>query len=414
MSTSNALTSRERLLRTLSLQEADHLPCCFMSFTALRKRVHEDLFALVKAELAMGLDSMLFIPTAPRQVRREHPDLRGLPVRFHPAVECREQRESNSTKDSSGEFDARLYKTYTTPAGDLSTVVRLSEDWPHGDHIPFVDDYQVPRAVKSLVSGPQDLDALRYLLQPPAAEDVAAFQNEAARAKAFARENGVLLAGGWGVGMDMANWLCGMQSLMIMTLEQPDFVDELLQIIHAWNVQRMEVVLSTPVDLYIRRAWYEGCDFITSQFYRQSVLPRLKAEVELARQRGAKFGYICTSGTKPLLDCYQDAGIDVLIGIDPIQGTHTDMTLMKQKLGKRICLWGGVCGAITVEQGSEAEIRQAVRHAIETLGPQGFVLSPIDNITIDEPRTWENIRIFIDEWKNAGAKARGSASLPPE
>jgi len=38
--------------------------------------------------------------------------------------------------------------------------------------------------------------------------------------------------------------------------------------IHIWNMQRMELVLSAPVDLYIRRAWYEGCDFITPSFYR--------------------------------------------------------------------------------------------------------------------------------------------------
>jgi uroporphyrinogen-III decarboxylase len=129
-------------------------------------------------------------------------------------------------------------------------------------------------------------------------------------------------------------------------------------------------------------------------------LPRLKVEVELAHKYGAKFGYICTSGTKPMLDLYLEAGVDVLIGIDPIQGTYTDMPLMRKKLGGRICLWGGVSAAVTVEQGTEEEIRAAVRYASKTLGPGGFILSPIDNITIDAPRTWQNVDIFIDEWRN--------------
>jgi len=30
----------------------------------------------------------------------------------------------------------------------------------------------------------------------------------------------------------------------------------------------MEVVLSAGVDTYIRRAWYEGCDFIPRKFHR--------------------------------------------------------------------------------------------------------------------------------------------------
>ena len=387
------LTSRERILKTIGFQETDHIPCCFMSFTALRKRHNENMYELAEAERAMDLDSMLFIPIAPRPERLDHPDLRGLPIQFSPEVTTRGWRE-----EVSGDF-AKLHREYVTPAGTLTVSARLSEDWPHGDRLPFIDDYQVPRAEKSLVTGPEDLVALQYLLIPPQEEDSAQFRKEAQQAYAFAQQQGVLLAGGWGVGMDMANWLCGMQNLMLFAMEQPAFVENLLEMIHRWNMQRMEVVLSAPVDLYIRRAWYEGCDFVMPDFYRDVILPRLKSEVDLAHERGAKFGYICSSGTEPMLDYYLEAGIDVLIGIDPIQGTHTDMPLLKEKLGGRVCLWGGVSGAVTVEMGTEVEIRSAVREAIETLGPDGFILSPVDNITVDAPLTWQNLETFIDEWR---------------
>ena len=97
------------------------------------------------------------------------------------------------------------------------------------------------------------------------------------------------------------------------------------------------------------------------------------------------------------------SGIDTLIGIDPVQGTQTDMPLLKRKLGGRVCLWGGVSGAVTVEMGSEDEVRAAVREAIGALGPSGFVLSPVDNITVDEPKTWRNLEVFVDEWKKRGS-----------
>ena len=387
------LTSRERMLRALHHQEGDYLPCCFMSFTALRRRCREDLYELVKAERALGLDSFLFIPAAPRPHRPDHPDLRGLQVRFHPAVETREWRE-----EVPGDRPV-LHKEYITPAGRLQTSVVLTEDWPHGDHIPFVDDYQLPRALKPLITEAKELEALRYLLTPPAAVDVARFEQEAKQARAFAAAQGVLLAGGWGVGVDMASWLCGFQNLMLLTHDQPALVIELLDIIHAWNKQRMAVVLQAPVDLYIKRAWYEGCDFVAPSFYRDVVLSQLRSEVALAHEHGALFGYICSSGVGPMLDYYVEAGIDVLIGIDPVQGTHTDMELIKQKIGDPICLWGGVSGAVTVELGTEEEVRAAVRLAIETLGPDGFILSPVDNITVDAPRTWQNIDALIDEWR---------------
>ncbi|MCJ7530594.1 MAG: hypothetical protein MUO64_06120 [Anaerolineales bacterium] len=385
-------TSRQRLLKTLSLQDTDHIPCCFMSFTALRKRCNENMYELAKAELAMGLDAMLFIPVAPRPKRLNHPDLRGLPVRHHPDVIVEEWRE----KVLNG-FDI-LHKKYTTPGGILTTDVSLTEDWPHGDHIPFVDDYQIPRAIKPLITKPEELEALQYLLIPPQKEDIIQFSQQAKEAIQFIEEQGIILAGGWGIGLDMACWLCGIQNVTLLSMDQPEFLTNLLDMIHAWNVKRMQVVLSEPVDLFIKRAWYEGCDFITPQFYRQAILPRLKVEVDLAHQRGAKFGYICTSGTKPMLDFYLEAGIDVLIGIDPIQGTYTDMALLKNKLGQRICLWGGVSGAITVEMGTEEQVRMAVGEAIKTMGPTGFILSPVDNITVDAPHTWHNIEIFKSEW----------------
>jgi len=363
-----------------------------MSFTALRKRLGENLFELALAEKKLGLDAFLFIPTASRPQRPDHPDLRGLPVRFHSSVVLNEWKE-----EVIGDFPI-LRKEYVTPAGSLETSVRLSDDWPHGDHIPFIDDYQIPRSIKPLITQQTEIDKLQYLLISPQEGDIIKFQAEAKNAHEFVKQNDLLLVGGWGVGMDMAYWLCGMQNLMMLMIEQPNFVAELLEMIHIWNMKRMKIVLSAPVDLYLRRAWYEGCDFAIPRFYRNHLLPRLKREVDVAHEHGAKFGYICSSGTQPMLDYYIEAGIDVLIGIDPVQGTHTDISLMKSKLDKRVCLWGGVSGAVSVEQGNEQDIRRVVREAITGMGPDGFILSPVDNITVDEPLTWQNINIFIDEW----------------
>jgi hypothetical protein len=387
------LTSRERMLRTLKLQPADHIPCSFMSFTALRRRCKEDFYELAKAERAMGLDSFLFIPSVPRPLRPEYPDLRGLPVRWDASVKVREWQE-----DSPGNGPI-LHKEYSTPAGKLTTSVKLSEDWPHGGHIPFVDDYQVSRAIKPLITERGELEALQCMLMPPSPEDVEDYERQAKRAHTFVKEQGILLVGGWGVGADMANWLCGAESLIVMACEQPEFVTELLEVIHQWNMRRMGLVLSGKIDLFIRRAWYEGCDFLRPQFYHDVILPRLKAESELAHDRGVLFGYICSSGTLPMLDFYKEAGIDVLIGVDPVQGTHTAMGLMKKELAERTCLWGGVSGAVTVEMGSAEEVREAVRTAIDTLGPRGFILSPVDNLTVDAARTWDNTKVLIEEWQ---------------
>lgn len=82
----------------------------------------------------------------------------------------------------------------------------------------------------------------------------------------------------------------------------------------------MEVVLDTGVELFVRRGWYDLGDIWSPTLYRHFILPSLKRETEMARQAGAKLGYIMTSGQMPLLDILLDSGVDVLIGLDPVRG----------------------------------------------------------------------------------------------
>ena len=389
-----SLTSRERMIRAIHRQEVDHVPCAFMSFSAMRGRC-QDAYEVVLRELEMGLDSMLFIPSSWRNERPNHPDLRGLPVRLPPTV-----RVDLWVEELPGESFPILHKEYHTPAGTLTTQVRKTEDWPYGNAVPFMGDYQIPRAVKPLITNEADVHVLQTILQPPTPEEIAAFRAERARAGAFSDQYGVLLAGGWGVGADMVGWLCGLDNMMYLMIDQPALLAELLATIAAWNRQRMRVILEAGVDLFIRRAWYESADFWSPRLYREFLLPTLQEEVKLAHEYGTPFGYIMTSSALPMLDNIHEAGVDVLIGVDPLQHGDDPLQVMHDKLGGRVCLWGGVNGAITVEQGSVDEVRQAVIYALDLMRDvNGFILSPVDNITEITRRAWQNVDVFVETWK---------------
>jgi len=58
-----------------------------------------------------------------------------------------------------------------------------------------------------------------------------------------------------------------------------------------------------------------------------------------------------------------------------------------------------VSGPLSVEMGTEEQTEEAVRTALETLGPGGFILSPVDNIREDSETTRRNTRRFIEAWK---------------
>jgi hypothetical protein len=386
-------SSRERMLAALTCQPLDDPPCCFMQFTALEARSRNQ-FEMVDRLLAWGLDATVQVPPWLLTVPGDSADLRGLEVRFHSDVILREWVELEQ-----GERYPVLNKEYDTPAGTLKARVSKTDDWPYGDHVPFLDDFIVPRARKPLITSPDDLGALRYLLMPPAEDTVCAFREAAHCAKAFAQERGLLVSGGLGIGADMAGWLCGLQELVFLAVDEPAFVAELMQLIAAWNLERMETVLDVDVDLWVRRGWYEGCDFWPPRLFRRFILPNIKAEAELAHSRGAKFGYILTSGVMPLLDMLLEARVDVLIGVDPLQG-GLDLADLKARTAGRICLWGGVNGPITVEQGSAAEVRSAVTQALDLLAPGGgFILSPVDDVEDPSAHALENARIVAKTWK---------------
>ena len=119
----------------------------------------------------------------------------------------------------------------------------------------------------------------------------------------------------------------------------------------------------------------------------------------MAHEAGVKYGYILTSGSMPLHEMLIQLDIDVLIGPDPVQGKATNLSRMGEQLRGKMCTWGGVNGFITVEGGTKADIDDAVCNAIEALGPDGFILSPVDNVRDPSDETWENVLTLIESWK---------------
>jgi hypothetical protein len=75
------------------------------------------------------------------------------------------------------------------------------------------------------------------------------------------------------------------------------------------------------------------------------------------------------------------------------------MVEIKRRIGDRVCLWGGVNGFITVETGTGDQVSEAVEDAVGSLGPRGFILSPVDNVRDTSDKTWDNIGAMIDAWK---------------
>lgn len=392
-------SSRERLLAAIDGSAGAPLPCCFMIFRALRAHCRDE-YDFAGRQAALGLDTRV--------------QLDDLPIRLAPEVVVREWTEP------SGQGPPRLRRTYATPAGELTAVAKQTEDWPYGDRLPLFADYFTPRAVQYPVTGPEHLDALRALLAPPAPDDAAAFREEAAARRKFAEDRGYLLSAGWksqrfvpgedlalvgenggtGTVVDALMWLCGGTAPLLWAYDDPDFLAALIEVIEQWNRARLEVHLETQPDLLIRRAWYESTDFWSPPLYRRFILPGLVREVELAHQAGARFGYIITTGMIHIAEAILEAGVDVIIGLDPAEEEADALASARDAFAGKLSLWGGVNGPHVVEDGEPDDVRRAVEAAVETLAPTGrFILCPVDNVRADTDRAWRNVETLIDSWR---------------
>jgi uroporphyrinogen decarboxylase len=93
-------------------------------------------------------------------------------------------------------------------------------------------------------------------------------------------------------------------------------------------------------------------------------------------------------------------GIDLLYGVDPVQG-GSDMARLKREIGDRTCLWGGENSHVILTLGSREDIIRAVREAISIMGPNGgFILSSVGNMLYPQIPT-KNIETMIDAWRAA-------------
>ena len=397
------LTSRERLQSAYAHSEVDHVPLYIKwwnrPFLANPRDAWKNQFERVEKTLRLGLDDT---------VGFEPPRMFASDVR----VKCEQRRPL-------GERYPILFKEYFTPKGILTQAVSQTNDWPFGNDIPILTDYAVPstRSKKYLIEKMADVEILSSIFTELEKRDLQEFREEVEQTRRFAAQNNVLIECGgmvpdtswtmksdrvWRDGMDFflgdgLAWLCGLENAVKFAVRNPGLLHKLLDVIHQWNLTYLDVLESVgSCDVVVHRGWYE---FIWSpKLYRTFILPRLKEEVEQVHRLGAKFCYVMTTGIMQYLEIFKELHVDILYGVDPVQG-GADLKQLKERIGDRVCLCGGVNSAVTLKNGSKNEVTRAVTQALTNLAPGGgFVLSAIDQLF--EDTRWENVTTMIDVWRS--------------
>jgi len=386
-----AMTSRERLLCAMAFEPVDRVPLLlrFWTMEAEEDQIPldwRDEVARAEATLALGLDDTIMLDP---------------PLSYAQAYLPEALDDVTSTTGllppAPGESHPRLTRAYETPDGTLQMTVALTGDWPYGHDLNLFDDHNIPRLTEPLVKTVDDLSKLQHLLGRPSAAQVDAWRGYAADLRGHANRLGVVLDGGWVALGDMAMWLCGMERMLYAQMDEPAFVEAVLDVLHAWEMMRLAYLLEDGVDVIVHGAWYETTDFWTPRTYRRFLKPRLMEEIETVHQAGAKFRYILTKGWRPYIPDLIEMGIDCLTGVDPVQD-NIDLAEVKATLGRHVCLMGGLNAAVMLDHWSDAEIEHAVDEAIAILAPGGgYIGYPVE--AVYDTTDWRKVEVLLARWR---------------
>jgi hypothetical protein len=356
-----SMSSKERMVAAIRCQEVDHIPLGQVFHSTVLgtpdAKQWDNQFQRAEVMKDLGLDPVIDI---------------WMPTPKPPSeIAVRKWQED----DPDGP-DVLLCAEYETPAGKLVQKVRRTRDWYHPSHhrflpdwqgyahrephefeqIEMMDDWFTRRYKMPLISGPDDLDKLEYLLQPPTGHALDEWITNARKAQQYANQMGLLSqARRVSVG-DWFMWLCLIEEFLYAMIEQPDYVSRFYEIIQRYNRQTLELVLQAVCVL----------------------MPE---------------GYTLYQ------DILDQMAVDVYFGLDPMAARKSeDLATVKEAFDDRHCIWGGVNAPTTVGRGSDEEIDEAVKFAIETLGPTGLILNA-SMYLCDDDVPWDRFMVFVEAWR---------------
>jgi uroporphyrinogen decarboxylase len=143
--------------------------------------------------------------------------------------------------------------------------------------------------------------------------------------------------------------------------------------------------------------------------WRRVLKPRLARVIAAARayQPELPVWYHSDGEISPVIDELIEIGVTIL---NPVQPECMDPGALKARYGDRLSFWGTIGTQSVMPFGSPAEVRDAVRHMIETVGAGGgLVIAPTHVLEPEVP--WENICALVDAVTEYGAIRPGCSQV---
>ena len=191
--------------------------------------------------------------------------------------------------------------------------------------------------------------------------------------------------------------LRGMENLLLDFVENPDFVNELLNQITDYNIAQIKKALTFEIDcIHFGDDWGMQHGLIMGpQFWKQFIFPNLKKMYAIVKNAGKHVSIHSCGDVDELFDDLISIGLDCF---NPFQPEAMDVFDLMKKYGKRLCFHGGLSTQKTLPYGNVSDVRMETRKLLEAGRQCGYIFSPAHAVESDVPL--ENMVVFIEELNN--------------
>lgn len=340
------MTSRERLLLALNREVPDRLPASVHQWQPYHLNKYLNGMDPLDAFRRFGLDAAM--PCFPA-IEPDVPEWRIEVRESVNAAGCREKR-----------------RIYHTPAGDLSDC------WEFREHTAWLREHLVKR--------PEDITLIDRYLPIPRLDHA---QIHALRERVG--DDGIVRGFLWGLQGGCWQDACelyGLQPMILKTKRDPAWVHEFLRILQKKKLRFIaESLDGAPFDLIETGGGASSSTCISPRLHREFCLPYDREQHDALHAVGQKVVYHTCGGMMPILDCIVENGCDASETLTPPgMGGDADAEALKQRIGDRVCLIGGVNQNDVLDRGTAEDIHAEVRRLFRTYGRGGgYIMSPSDH-----------------------------------
>jgi len=384
-----AMTSKERLWAAARHEDVDKVPCSPRLGQALHILYDDhttdrhDLALRAAQDEEIDLDPHFMAGTGvPNVIWASDDDPRGL----------KDVQITTSVEDE-GPCDI-ITRVFHTPAGDLREVLKK----PKAGRLEYGLSPNAAR-LERLVKGPEDLDAMRYLVPDPADYPIGRAYHQMAERVG---DRGMVLAQVRGPLDAQAGSAYAMEDMMVDYFERRDFFDELLQIWFDKMMAETKAVLERGAQA-IFASWY-FCSLSVGwspAIFREVFLPMIEAHVDLVHRYGAIYDYYDDGKCMGIIDMIKEAQVDIFETLTPPPVGDVELAEVERRIGDTVCLKGYGDLLYVIKHGTPEDVKSMVREGMEIAAPGGgFIMGTSDSIREGTPRA--NIATYFQAARRYG------------